>query len=501
MKLRTWLMIAFLVLMLLPLAAGAIFYQMIGRLDAERSFSDYMQASERIARAEIVLGRPELYRRSAELGYAELEGIADDAFRIELLSPEGMLLYSSMPGSGSEYSITPTSTRNLYAQLYELRIHPRSYVKKVPVFENGEMVGLYEITAARSGWEESVRERTHLVAWVLGGFILLLFLIMLVLLRRKLIRPMVMLTGQMDAFAAGRKVPEADYRSGDEMGRLMRHFDYMRRTIEASRMELSKQQEEKAFMISALSHDLKTPLTSIRAYAEELENRRLDEREEQEYLRHLIAQADRMRDMLSDLNLYASLESGEVEKQRVQVEQEEFFEMLLDGYEALASSQDIVLETEVSVPGGNLSVNPPLMMRMMDNLVGNAVRHTPSGGRVHLGAVLSDRPLPAWVFPPFVTKVEELCGNEESVLLLIQNEGAAVPEERQNRLFEPFYQGDASRQWAGAGSFGLGLTIANRIIKHHGGTIAFFSQEPYGTLIVCRLDGTNKKRNPTLIDP
>ncbi|GGN98086.1 sensor histidine kinase [Saccharibacillus kuerlensis] len=493
MKLRTWLLIAFLALMLLPLAAGIVFYQLIGKLDAERSFTDYMAVSNRIAQVESIVRQPKLYRSFREADYKELDEQVDDSLRIELFTPKGTVLYSSM--EGSEHYAVPLMNRNLYAELYELQINPRSYVKKEPVFENGEMVGLYEITAARGEWQENIRQRTMMVGSVLGLFILLLYMVMLLLIRRKLIRPMQLLIDRMNAFASGEPITTADYRSSDEMGRLMKHFTDMQQTIEASRQELERKQQEKAFMISALSHDLKTPLTSIRAYAEGLDSQLLDEREEGEYRRQLIAQADRMHGMLDDLSLYAVLEKGGDEEQKVEVEAEEFLEMLLEGYGALAMSRDVRLETEISVSGGRLSVDPQLMMRMMDNLVGNAVRHTPVGGRLILGAMSASRQLPAWLFPPFADGVRQLCGAEsEDVLLLVQNEGEPVPEELLNRLFEPFYQGNASRSLAGAGSFGLGLTIASRIVRRHGGEIKLFSEENYGTLVVCRLQGIETKQ-------
>ncbi|MBX4145995.1 HAMP domain-containing sensor histidine kinase [Paenibacillus sp. FSL W7-1279] len=491
MKLRTWLLIAFLVLMLLPLAAGIMLYQLIGKLDEQRSFADYMSASKEISAAETYLQKPELYHFNSTRDERELNALTSDALKIELFSPNGVLIYSSM--IDSQYTEFVQTTESLYAKLYQTQINPRSYVMKKPVFVDGEIAGIYRITLARNEWKEGVRHRSLWVAGLLCLFITALFIIVLLLTRRKLILPMRMLTKQMGAFALGEPVPESVYRGGGEMEELMNHFVEMRKTIEASREKLSKQQEEKAFMTAALSHDLKTPLTSIRAYAEELGNLKLTREESQEYLALMIGQADRMRHMLDDLNLYASLESKITKEMHVKVDSAEFMEMLLEGYEPLASVKNIHLESTLTV-SGELELNPQLMMRMMDNLISNAIRYTPEGGKLYLGAVSTCFEIPEWVFPPFKSVVHQHFNQEKAkILLLIQNDGEHIPMEIQAMLYEPFYQGETSRNQAGSGSFGLGLTIAKMAIEQHQGTIMLLSEAPYGTLVICGLPISDKE--------
>ncbi|WFB55761.1 HAMP domain-containing sensor histidine kinase [Paenibacillus sp. BR1-192] len=489
MKLRTWLLIAFLVLMLLPLGAGIILYNLIGKLDEQRSFADYMSASKEIATAEAHLQNPELFHFNFIPDEHELNALTSDALKIELFSSNGVHIYSSMVDR--EYTEFFQTNASLYGKLYEMQINPRSYVMKKPVFEDGELVGIYQITLARKEWREGVRHRTLWVACILGLFITALFFTILFLTRRKLIQPMRILTKQMRAFAMEEPLPETIHRGG-EMGELMDRFGDMRRTIEASRKKLSKQQEEKAFMTAALSHDLKTPLTSIRAYAEELGTLGLTREESQDYLALIIGQADRMRHMLDDLNLYSSLESKVTKEKRVKVDSTEFLEMLLEGYDPLASVKNIHVESMLAV-NGEMELDPQLIMRMMDNLISNAIRYTPEGGKLYLGGVSSDFEVPEWIFPPFKSAVQQQFNQTgRKVLLLIQNEGEHIPMEIQAMLYEPFYQGEASRNQAGSGSFGLGLTIAKMVIERHQGTIMLLSEAPYGTLVICELPISEK---------
>ncbi|MCM3785775.1 HAMP domain-containing histidine kinase [Neobacillus mesonae] len=492
MKLRTWLLIAFLLLVLLPLAAGVILYQLIGKLDEQRSFADYMAASKELNKAESYLQDPDLYRFRTVWDEQDLDSLTNSALKMELFNSNGVFLYSSM--EDSEYVGFVQTNESLYSDLYQLQINPRSYVLKKPVFDDGELVGIYRITMARSEWSEGIKHRTLWVVGILGLFVTALFITIMLLTRRKLILPMRILTNQMRAFAVGDQVPHSDYRGGGEMEELMKHFEEMRRTIEASRERLLKQQEEKAFMTAALSHDLKTPLTSIRAYGEELGAEGLTREESQEYIALLIGQADRMRQMLDDLNLYASLESKVTNQKHVEVDSEEFMEMLLEGYEPLGSTKNIQVETTITV-SGNIKLDPQLIMRMMDNLITNAIRYTPPGGKVHIGAVSSGVETPPWIFPPYKAVVDQRLNlsNGNVLLLMIQNEGEPIPFEVQARLFEPFYQGESSRNQAGSGSFGLGLTIAKKVIEQHHGTIELVSEAPYGTLVLCGLPIINEE--------
>ncbi|MCM3126921.1 hypothetical protein ACFQ3J_04525 [Paenibacillus provencensis] len=225
MKLRTWLLIAFLILMLLPLAAGIALFQLIGKLDEQRSFTDYMAASSEISTAESYLQNPALFRLRTVWDEQELDLLTNDALKIELFNPYGVPIYSSM--EDSEYTGFVQASERLYSNLYEMQINPRSYVLKKPVFENGSLAGIYQITLARHEWREDIRSRTVWVAGILGIFIAVLFIIVLLLTHRKLILPMRILTKQMSSFAANEPVPPTMYRGGGEMRELMTHFEDM----------------------------------------------------------------------------------------------------------------------------------------------------------------------------------------------------------------------------------------------------------------------------------
>ena len=127
-----------------PLAAGIMLYQLIGKLDEQRSFADYMSASKEISAAETYLQKPELYHFNSTRDERELNALTSDALKIELFSPNGVLIYSSM--IDSQYTEFVQTTESLYAKLYQTQINPRSYVMKNPC---SLMVRSQEYTGSR----------------------------------------------------------------------------------------------------------------------------------------------------------------------------------------------------------------------------------------------------------------------------------------------------------------------------------------------------------------
>jgi signal transduction histidine kinase len=298
---------------------------------------------------------------------------------------------------------------------------------------------------------------------------------------------------QMTAFA--RREPFAEMPAGnDEIGELTKHFYGMRRQIEEAREKIAKQQQEKEFLIASISHDLKTPLTSIRAYAESLASPnelKLTAEDRAEYCRIIAEKTEYMKQMLDDLTVYTLLQSPAYQMELVEVDGGEFFDMLLSGYEPICREKNIHLRTHCDVTG-NVRVHPRQMMRVADNLMSNAVRHTKPGAHILLAAVSTGRPLPDGLFS-FVREQAERAG-EDGVFLIVQNEGEGMDEEQLSRVFDPLYQADQARSKKGERGTGLGLSITRRIMEKHGGTVRIFARKGSGVCVTCFLPKTNQRR-------
>jgi signal transduction histidine kinase len=192
-------------------------------------------------------------------------------------------------------------------------------------------------------------------------------------------------------------------------------------------------------LVAAAGHDLRTPLTNLRAAAEALEDGVGDPAH---HLASLQVQVERMTLLVDDLLDLSRFDAGVVPLDIAETALEPLLDDCLALYAADARTAQVILERECP-PGLSGRCDPLQLGRVLSNLVGNAIRHTPPGGRVLVRA--SD-------------------GVEVSVI----DTGSGLPPGAGDRVFERFWRGDESRA---AGGTGLGLAIARAIVELHGGTI------------------------------
>ena len=491
MRLKYWLMLAFLIVMLLPVAAGWALFSLYNYYENQRAVGEYVELTERLAPIEKVLNDPTLYSLQSPGRNQTLSALASEQLSFNLYLPSGTRVYTSGGNAWSTSGYTVRSSE-LYRNLYNLQMRHRTFSLKKPVWNQGELAGIYEITMLRQAWLEGLSIRT---IWVISGavvFFVILYGTVLWLLSRKLFFPMKMLMNRMDAFARGERPDEI--RGGvrsDEMGMLLQQFDAMQQTIRESQMEVEKQQKEKEMIVASLSHDLKTPLMSISAYAEALSmdtgSKRL---ERQEYKEVIARNVERMKRMIGELETYTALGSGDSELAMVEVEGEEFFEMLLGSYRELAERENYNMRMSVRT-SHDYRVHPESLMRLTDNLVHNALRYTPPQGSIGLAVIDSEAELPGWVDPSLGAELDAY--RTGAALIVVHNEGPPIPAEQLERIFEPYVQYHKEQMGGYAGGSGLGLSIARRIALKHGGDIRMWSSEQYGTAAACRLP---ERRNP-----
>ncbi|MBR2565872.1 MAG: HAMP domain-containing histidine kinase [Paenibacillus sp.] len=486
MKLKYWLMLAFLIVMLLPVAAGWALFSLYNYYENQRSVAEYVELSERLAPIEQVLDDPTLYQLQSPERHQNLPKLANEQVSFNLYLPSGIRVFTSGGDTWKTSGYTMRSSE-LYRNLYNLQIRHRTFSLKKPVWHQGELAGIYEITMLRQDWLDGISIRT---TWVVSGavlFFVLLYGTVLWLLSRKLFFPMKVLMNRMHTFARGEE-PESDIRGHirrDEMGTLLQQFDAMQQTIRQTYGEVEKQQKEKVMIVASLSHDLKTPLMSISAYAEALSmDVRSERSERQEYKEVIARNVERMKQMIGELEMYTALGSGDSELAMVEVEGEEFFEMLLGSYGELAEREKFTIQMSVRT-NKSYQIHPESLMRLTDNLVHNALRYTPPKGKIGLAVIDSMEELPEWIHSSLREELDSY--RIGMTIMVVQNEGSAIPAEQLERIFEPYVQYQNQEGHSYAGGSGLGLSIAKRIALKHGGDMRMWSSEEYGTAAVCRL--------------
>ncbi|MCM3669053.1 HAMP domain-containing histidine kinase [Mesobacillus maritimus] len=488
MKIKQWLLLSYFIVMVLPLAVAYLLFAWIQTYNNEQKVDEYFTATIQLQNIIAVLDDPSLYKPGVER--PQIDKLVSSELFIALYNPEGLVLYSSDPTRASlQFALTK---EELYKDLYSLEQGYRSFTYKQPVLNGNDLIGFYEVQLARDEWVAGVSDRTWIMFGIFSGIFFVIFLTIAFLVNKKINKRLRQLMEHMTAFAKQEKVKR--FPTGkDEIGELTAHFYEMQEQVEGTRNLLAKEQREKEYMIATISHDLKTPLTSISAYAESLFSEpELTAEERKEYRYVIVDKANYMKQMIDDLLMYTLLQSPSYEMELIKVDGSEFFEMLVSDYEPLCKKKNISLHVQASV-GGDYLVNPKQLMRVCDNLMSNAIQHTKENGNIWLSVISQSslRMRPEWLFP-FVQK--DINWNKEpSVYLIVQNDGASIPADKVQHVFNPLFQVDQARSKTDARGTGLGLSISKQIIEKHRGEVQLYSQEEIGTCVICRIPKVEKE--------
>jgi signal transduction histidine kinase len=260
--------------------------------------------------------------------------------------------------------------------------------------------------------------------------------------------------------AAARAIADGDYDQQLPLGgptevrELATSFNQMARQVKASH------RAQRDF-VANVSHDLKTPLTSIQGFSQAiLDGTVADTAETQRAASIIHQEAGRMRRMVDDLLLLARMDAGELQLARQTVDLAQLLAGCITRMEARAHQGGVVLR--LTTPPAGI---PPItgdgdrLVQLFTNLLDNALKHTPAGGQV--------------------TATTELANRE--VVISVADTGPGIPPEHLPRVFERFYQVDRSRARSQTSGVGLGLAICKELAEAHGGRISVESVVGVGT--------------------
>lgn len=480
MKLKHYLTISHLMVLITTIVCMIIGVEISSLYNIRTKVKDDLSARMEFVKYTDILSNTALYNGTESIA-GVLNGVElNKEVVITLYNPKGITIYSSDPTNEKRISID-----KLYYELNEVTYQYNIYTLKKPVFDSeSNIVGFYQMSIERENIKEVIQKNTFITIILLCLCIVLMFIALMRHLNRRLSKPLYEVTSSMNEYAKGNADVYINYQSNDEIGELCRHFNAMKEEIEQNKRVVEEEQKAKEYMIATISHDLKTPLTSIRAYAEMLKLADgINEVKKQEYLETILGKCDYMRDMLDDLLTY-NLLSMNYQLVCVEVEGEEFCEMLYSGVEGTCEQKNIQVETQIEV-SGNYNVDVKYMTRVIDNIVSNAIRHTQEGKRIWLGAFSTDMSLPSWVDTACKEALEKY--KEPGLFLIVKNEGNVISERDKENLFKPFYQGDEARCKKEHKGVGLGLSISKMIMEKHKGAIEVVPIKDFGNIMVCYL--------------
>jgi signal transduction histidine kinase len=252
-------------------------------------------------------------------------------------------------------------------------------------------------------------------------------------------------------------LPEADAR-GDEIERLAAHVEGMTGRIASQLGELERVATRRRDLLANVSHDLRTPLASMQGYLEILLLRHgeLSEAEERNYLEVAAKHSERLGRLVGDLFQLTKLEADDVHPQRERFPLAELVQDVAQKFALDAAQRQLSLHAACGAAMPLVDADIGMVERVLENLVENALRHTPEGGRVTLA----------------------LGVDQGRATVAVSDTGVGIPADELDKVFDRFYRADRTGARHHAG---LGLAISRLMVQLHGGQLVVRSTPGQGT--------------------
>jgi signal transduction histidine kinase len=212
--------------------------------------------------------------------------------------------------------------------------------------------------------------------------------------------------------------------------------------------------------VANVSHELKTPLTAIRGFAETLSSELAADRQHAQFADTIRSNAERMQRLIDDLLDLSRIESGGWVPTPTRVDVAAAAAEAIAPYRDEARKRGTSIQVTVDPGAATLRADPVALRQALGNLVENAVRYTPSGGSITIFSRVEDH----------------------GIAVGVKDTGAGIPTDHLPRIFERFYRVDPARSRA-AGGTGLGLAIVKHLVEAHGGRVRAESQVGRGTTV------------------
>lgn len=282
---------------------------------------------------------------------------------------------------------------------------------------------------------------------VFGIAYIILVVIFVFVLRSKFYEPLEKLNKAMELLTEGKRKKPVDYSGPREFVDICDRFNIMVSKLEDSENQRKKLMNDKERMMADISHDLKTPITSIQGYAKALSDGIIVDEDKDKYIKIIYEKSKKLTELINIFHEYSKLEHPDFNLIFEKVDLSEY----LRAYIAL-KYEDIVesgFNIEVDIPEEEMEIkiDKVQLQRVFDNILGNSIKHNEKGTNIYVS----------------------LKEKNDIYEIIIADDGKGISKDIANNIFEAFTVGDESRN-SKQGS-GLGLAIAKTIVDIHGGTI------------------------------
>ena len=316
--------------------------------------------------------------------------------------------------------------------------------------------------------KEQIDSLIYVTRKICGFAILNIVIISAVLVRinlKNIFRPIEQINEATKKVALGEYDIELESKREDEIGELTNNFNKMTHGLK------STENLQKEF-INNVSHEIKTPVSSIEGFAKFLKDKNLTDEEREEYANIIIEEAKRLENLTGKILKLSKLNNQEIITNKQEIEVAEQIRKAISLLEPKWSKKDIKIN--VSLEEKTFLGDEDLIFQVWVNIIDNAIKFSNEGGSIDI-------------------KVYE---KDSNINVEIKDHGIGMKEEELEKVYDRFYQIDKSHSKEGSG---LGLAIVKRIVELSEGKIEIKSKENKGTTVIVKLPVTSEKNNKIII--
>ncbi|WP_205163083.1 ATP-binding protein [Clostridium beijerinckii] len=234
----------------------------------------------------------------------------------------------------------------------------------------------------------------------------------------------------------------------DELSILGKNINYMAEELMNLKEKEKEIEKNKDRLIVSVSHDLRTPLTSIIGYIKLIKEKHKEKDDINKYIDIIDNKSNRLEELINDLFEYTKLTSCNIKLEKMDISLNELMRQVVEGMMAVCNQNALNILFEAPNEELNINVDPAKMVRVFENIISNAIRYSNKNSDINI----------------------KILKTENRAMVSIENEGKPIKEDELNKIFDMFYRTDESRNNRTGGS-GIGLSIAKSIVELHGGKI------------------------------
>ena len=309
-----------------------------------------------------------------------------------------------------------------------------------------------------SEFEREINSRAKMAIGIFFLSIIIIILLFSRITSKKIITPLDKLNAGLKNVMKGDYTTRLELKGSYEFNEIGKAFNYMTERLQMAEKENKEISESKKRLLLHISHDLRTPATTIQGYAEVLYKDMVkDENDKKKYLKYIYDKSNMVTNLIERLFKYSKIESSVYDLNREVKDFSEFLRNVIISYYGELDSKEFNLDIDIPEEKIMFAFDEIELERALGNIIGNIIKYNPVS----------------------TTLFVSLTWSKEKIMLMIGDDGIGISKSTKKNIFNPLVRGDNTRK--SDGGTGLGLAISKKIIELHDGTISLDSEEGKGS--------------------